>query len=64
MQDRGAEDLRVREDHEGYVTVSFPIDAESEREAMVAGSEITLSALAGFQNVRWVSSGVTYWADE
>jgi hypothetical protein len=43
--------------------LSFPLEAESEHEAMIAGSEITPSSLAQFKNVRWISSGVTYWED-
>ena len=31
---------------------------------MQTGSGITLSALSGFAEVRWVAGGVTYWADE
>jgi hypothetical protein len=31
---------------------------------MIAGSDITLSSLAQFKNVRWISSGVTYWEDQ
>jgi phosphoribosylanthranilate isomerase len=60
IEARGASDLRVNAD-EGQVAVSFLLDAESEREALVRGSEITLAALAPFTAVRWVSSGVTYW---
>jgi hypothetical protein len=63
LEAAGASDLRVDEDGEGRAIVSFLLDATTEREALIAGSELTLSALAGFHSVRWVSSGVTYWQD-
>jgi hypothetical protein len=59
----GASDLRVNEDEEGRATVSFVLQAETERDALSKGSELTLSALSGFHDVRWVSSGITHWLD-
>lgn len=61
VQARGASDLRVHSD-EGQIAVSLLVDADSELEALVSGSDITLAALASFAAVSWVSSGVTHWA--
>ena len=60
IQAAGAADLRVNEDDEGRITVSFRIEEPNERVAMKKGSEITLSALKEHP-LRWVASGVTYW---
>ncbi len=53
--------LRVNEDAEGRVTVSFRLEASNERQALTRGSEITLAALERHATIRWVSSGVTHW---
>jgi hypothetical protein len=63
LEAHGESDIRVRNE-QGRIVVSFALDAESEREAMQAGSNITLSALSGFAEVRWVAGGVTFWVDE
>jgi hypothetical protein len=63
LEAAGATDLRVNEDDEGRAIVSFLLDAESERDALRAGSELTLSTLAGIHSVRWVASGVSYWVE-
>jgi hypothetical protein len=58
----GASDPRVNEDEEGRVTVSFRLDATTEREAMERGSELALSSLEG-HSARWLTSGVSFWQD-
>jgi hypothetical protein len=47
LEAAGASDPRVNEDEEGRVTVSFRLDATTEREAMEGGSELALSSLEG-----------------
>jgi hypothetical protein len=58
----GASDPHVNEDEESRATVSFRLDATTEREAMERGSELALSSLKG-HSVRWLTSGVSYWQD-
>ena len=60
---RGGSDLRVHADNEDHATVSFLLDAATERDALLTGSEMTLSALENFQHIRWTSMGITYWQE-
>ena len=65
LQARGAaSDLRVSDDEEGRVTVSFRLDAETEREALRMGSDLTRSALDRFTAVRWVAASVAHWRQD
>jgi hypothetical protein len=58
----GASDPRVNEDEEGRPTVSFRLDAATEREALERGKDLALSSLEG-HNARWLTSGVSFWQD-
>jgi hypothetical protein len=60
----GAEDLRINEDDEGRWTVSFRFEAADVRDALIKGSDMTLSALKRYSAVRWVASGVTHWPED
>jgi hypothetical protein len=53
----------VSSDEEGRTTVRFRFEADNDREAMRKGSEITLSALADHESIRWVAAGITHWQD-
>jgi hypothetical protein len=62
LEAAGASEPGVNEDEEGRVTVSFRLDATTEREAMERDSELALSSLEG-HSARWLISGVSFWQD-
>jgi hypothetical protein len=57
----GMSHVEIHEDEEGQATVSFVLEAPSNRKATDRGTELTLEALVAFHNVAWLSGGVTDW---